>query len=152
MTNAAMLSSKRSLNESEAVMESFHDCHVHGLRWRRDAFSFSVDLQYILEWIEPTASFAGYQFSVCEARLVFQSVSDLKVQMDWSSSPLDAQIEGLRVAESRATPNGGTERLFEIEFADPEGSISLWSSGYELVLLGEPVLTTVTSTAPHDDR
>jgi hypothetical protein len=38
------------LPESEAKPESFHDCHVYDLVWRPDRFSFSMDIQYILEW------------------------------------------------------------------------------------------------------
>jgi len=40
-----MSQSLRVLTEAEAKLGSFHDCHVHGIRWRRDAFSFALDLQ-----------------------------------------------------------------------------------------------------------
>lgn len=136
----------RVLNESEAKLESFHDCHVHGLHWRRDQFIFSLDLQYILEWIEPSdASSGAYRFLVSEGRLVFRGASDLKVSMDWSGSALDSEIAGVRVLGSRTTPNGQVERCFEIEFADPDGIVSVWSTGYEVILLQEPVVSEVPS-------
>src|SRR5436190_11136596 len=106
----------RILSESEAQLESFHDCHAHGLHWRRDRFTFSVDLQYILEWIAPSDASTGYRFSMCEARLTFRSVSELKVSMDWSGSALDSEIGAVRILKSRTTPNGQHERYFEIEF------------------------------------
>jgi hypothetical protein len=141
--------SLRALSDSEAGPESFHDCHVHGLRWRRDKFTFSLDLQYILEWIEPSEASSGtYRFRVSEAQLVFRSASDPKVSMDWSGAALDAQIAALRVLQSRTTPSGQVERLFEIEFADPDGTISLWSTGYEVILLEEPVVSDVPSIRP----
>jgi len=137
------------LSESEAGLESFHDCHAHGLRWRCDKFTFSIDLQYILEWIEPSdASSGAYRFRVAEAQLLFRSTSDLRVSMDWSDAALDAQIATLRVLQSRATPNGQIERLFEIEFAEPDGTISLWSTGYEVILLDEPVVSQVPRISP----
>jgi hypothetical protein len=136
----------RILSESEARPESFHDCHIHGLRWRRDRFSFSLDLQYILEWLTPdVASSGAYRFSVCEAQLVFHSVSELKLTMDWSGSALDAEIATLRVPDSRRTPSGQLDRRFEIELSEPDGVISLWSTGYELRLLGSPVISAVSS-------
>jgi hypothetical protein len=140
----------RILSESEAGLASFHDCHAHGLRWRRDQFRFTVELQYILQWIPPKDGTAEYRFSICEAQVVFHGVSDLKVAMDWSRAGLDAEIAEISVLESRSTPNGSTERHFEISFANLEGSISLWSTGYHISLLNEPVIST-TQTLPLSD-
>jgi hypothetical protein len=140
----------RILNESEAELESFHDCYAHGLHWRRDQFTFCIDLQYILEWIAPSDASSGYRFSICEAWLMFRGVSELKVSMDWSGSALDSEIGAMRVLKSRTTPNGQLDRYFEIEFADPDGIISLWSTGYEVSLLQEPVSSEVTSTPLSD--
>lgn len=141
----------RILSESEAALVSFHDCHTHGIRWRRDQFTFSIDLQYILEWIAPSEASSRYRFSICEARLIFQGVSELKVSMDWSGSALDAQIGTMRVLHSRTTANGQTDRYFEIEFADPDAIISLWSTGYEVILLQAPVISDVTSIPLSDE-
>src|SRR5262245_16955568 len=135
----------RVLPESEASLESFHDCHVHGLHWRRDRFTFSLSLHYILEWITPTGGSSGYRFSVSEGQLTFRDVDELRVSMDWSGAALDAQIAAVRSLKTRTTPNGRLQRYFEIEFADLEGIISLWSTGYELGLLQEPVISEVTS-------
>jgi len=141
-----MHSPLRVLSESEARLESFHDCHAHGLRWRADRFTFTVDLQYILEWIEPSNVSAGaYRFLVSEALLVFRGASELKVSMDWSGSALDSEIGAVRILRSRTTPNGQVERYFEIEFSDPDGIICLWSTGYEVNLLAEPVISAVPS-------
>jgi len=95
-------------------------------------------------------SSTGYKFSICEALLTFQSVSELKITMDWSGSALDSEIGSVQVLKSRTTPNGNIERYFEIEFADPDGTISLWSSGYEVVLLQEPVISDVASIPVRD--
>ena len=141
----------RVLSESEAKPESFHDCHVHGLRWQRDRFTFSMELQYILEWIEPSDGSSGYRFSISEGRVTFQNVDDLKVSMDWSGVALDSQIASVRVLKTRTTPNGRVQRYFEIEFADPEAIISLWSTGYEVELLEEPVISAVTSIPLSDE-
>jgi hypothetical protein len=131
------------LDETEATMESFHDCHVHGIHWRRSRFTFAMDLQYILEWIKSRDIGSGYNFLICEARLIFRSVDGLRVSMDWSGSALDAQIGVVRVLGLRPTPNGQLDRHFEIEFSDPEGTISLWSTGYEVKLLQDPVVSDV---------
>ena len=134
----------RILSESEASLESFHDCHVHGLHWRRERFTFSMNLQYILEWITPANSSAGFRFLVSEGQLTFRDVDEVRVSMNWSGAALDAQIAAVRILKTRTTPNGQLQRCFEIEFADPDGIISLWSTGYEVGLLQEPVISAVT--------
>ena len=146
------LSAGRVLSETDATPESFHDCHVQGVRWHRDSFSFSMDMQYILEWIPPADGASGYRFSISEAELTFRSVDELKITMDWTGSAPDAQISSIRVLESRRTPNGASQRLFEIEFNDPDALISLWSTGYELTLLRAPVLSRTQSISSPDGR
>jgi hypothetical protein len=140
----------RVLSESEAGLGSFHDCHVQGLQWRRDQFTFAMNLQYIVEWITPRPPTSGYRFSISEGRLTFRDVDELKVSMDWSSAALDAQIAHVQILKTRMTPNGRLQRFFEIEFADPDATISLWSTGYEVRLLHEPVISTVTSLPQSD--
>jgi hypothetical protein len=140
----------RLLSESEASLESFHDCHVHGLRWRGDRFTFSLSLQYILQWITPTDGAPSYRFSISEGELMFRNVDELKVSLDWSGAALDAQIMSVQLLKTRTTPSGAAQRYFEIEFADPIGTISLWATGYELSLLSEPVISEVTSI-PHNE-
>src|SRR5690242_1507365 len=73
----------RTLSEDDAPLDSFHDCHFHGLGWQRDRFSFSLDLQYILQWIPPASATAGYSFLVAEAQLSFQSSAEVNVAIDW---------------------------------------------------------------------
>lgn len=142
---------RRIFDESEAKAESFHDCHIHGLRWRRHRFTFSLDIQYILKWIEPSDVSAGaYRFLVAEAHLVFDNVSDLKLSMDWEGAALEAQIDALRALESRPTPNGQIERRFEIRFSDPDGFISLWSTGYQVILISDPVVSAAPSLPPDE--
>jgi hypothetical protein len=141
----------RVLTESEAQPQTFHDCHVHGIHWRRERFTFSMHLQYILEWLPPSDGSSAYRFSIAEAQVTFQDVDDLKVSMDWSGAALDSQIASLRAQEARTTPNGRIQRYFSIEFADPEAIISLWSTGYEVRLLQEPVTSEVSSIPPSDE-
>jgi hypothetical protein len=145
MAGGAMKQPFRVLSESDAKPESFHDCHVHGLHWRRAQFTFTMDLQYILEWIKPSDDSSSYRFSVSDGRVTFLNVADLNVSMDWSGAALDAQIAVMRIVKTRTTPNGRLQRQFEIEFADPVAVISLWSTGYEVELLQAPLISDVPS-------
>lgn len=135
----------RTLSEADAGLESFHDCHVHGLRWRRDQFAFNVDLQYIVKWVAPNDGSSRYQFMIAEARLAFENADDVMISMEWSRAALDAQIDTIRVNDTRKTPNERQQRQFEIQFNEPDALIRLWSTGYRLQLLHEAVLSPVTS-------
>ena len=110
-----------------------------------------MSIQYILNWIAPVEGSSWYSFSVCEARLTFRSVSELQVSMDWGDAMLDAEIDVVRILKSRTTPNGSPENYYEIEFNTPEARIALWSTGYEVVLLEEPQLSSQTSIPISDE-
>jgi hypothetical protein len=140
-----MRQAQRVLSEAEATLESFHDCHVHGLRWRGEQFAFYVDLQYILEWIQPTETTSTYQFRIAEGRLAFANADDVDISIVWKRAMLDAQIESINIIGTRATPNGTQQRQFEIAFSEPDAVITLWSTGYEVQLTDEPVISDVTS-------
>lgn len=123
-------------------MRSFHDCHVYGIQWQPSRFTFSLDLDYVLEWIEPAKPEQGYRFLVSQALLTFRDVDDVRLSIAWSGGALRAEIAKLEVLESRSTPNGQTQRLFSIEFSDPDGTLSLWSTGYQVDVLSEPTTAT----------
>ena len=77
--------------------------------------------------------------------VTFRYAAELKLSLDWGRANLGAQIAALRVVGSRMTPNGVVlERAFEIEFADVEGLISFWSTGYEISVLDPPVISDTT--------
>lgn len=137
---------RRRLGEDEAVPESFHDCKVEGIRWKRRAFELVLDLQYILKWIPPREEEASYRFLMVKSRLRFRGVEEARIEMDWSKDLLGpAEIESMVVEEARKLTTGGTQRRFVISFSQPDGEISLWSTGYELELLEEPVLCDLPS-------
>lgn len=135
---------RKVLSQAEAHPDTFHDCHVQGIHWAHDTFRFSLDIHYILECIAPDESSGGsYRLRVAEAQLVFDDVSEVSVSMDWSQSVLDAEMYSLSIVDSRLTPGGASESKFEIEFSEPSAFISVWSPGYRVILLGEPVISNV---------
>ena len=70
----------------------FHDCYIHCVRWSIGDFSLSLDLDYIVEWLEPVVVGEGYRFWISPAELSFQNVSDVSVQLDWMGWGLECQV------------------------------------------------------------
>jgi hypothetical protein len=128
----------RLLPEALALPGSFHDCYVHGVRWDSRRFSFAIDLDYILDWLEPRDRSEGYRFLVSRASLVFSNADSVTLALDWTGGALISQLYELRVDGSRNTLNGSVQSRYVLEFTEPEGQISLWSTGYEVALWTEP--------------
>jgi hypothetical protein len=124
----------------ESAVASLHDCHVHGLRWHRDAYAFSLDLEYIAEWIRPAEGETSFRFRVAAATLTFESTSDVKVSFDWTRCAPDAVIDALDVHEAAPSPNGTPQRLYELNFHSPDAYITLVATRFTLTLHHEPVL------------
>jgi hypothetical protein len=125
------------LSESEC---GFHDCQVDGFRWHERPSLFVVYLQYITNWIAPIGGAVKYQFEIAEAELTFRSVSEIVVSFDWSRCAFTVQIDDLRILESRPTPSGVMDHHYRIDFSNPYAFITLWSTGFDLKLLHDPIL------------
>lgn len=130
---------------SEADFErlGFHDCRIWAIRWSPQDFSIALDLDYIVEWVEPTQEASNYAFWICPAELRFANVDGVDVALQWSGLPLECHIAELHRRESRQTPNGTLQWLWELELSAPGGSISLWATGFHLKMLAKPVLSNV---------
>jgi hypothetical protein len=107
--------------------------------------------QYILEWIGSSGDSAGFSFLISEARIIFRDVDELRIVMDWSNAMLDSQIDVVKRPRSRTAPSGILQYYYELEFSEPEATITLWSTGFEIVLLGDPVMSKVTSIPMSDE-
>lgn len=145
LTWMPMHATHRVLDETEAPLDTFHDCHVYGVSWDRDGFRFRVDIGYITEWISPEQEGGSFRFLIARATLVFESASDVTVTMDWTRCALDAQIDAIEICGERRTANGSLDRKYEILFSEPDAHLSVWSLCYKVHLHHEPVLSTMTA-------
>ena len=128
----------RILSEDEAPPESLHDCYVRGIRWVTSRYSFVVDLDYIVRWLAPGEASGSYRFLVSNGSLVFANADDIRVALDWTGVGLEAQLSILRIDAERCTPNGAKQCRYLLEFSNLDGGISVWATGYEVLLWTEP--------------
>jgi len=106
----------------------------------------------LLHWHDPVPPIPSYTFTICEARLVFDSAHSVMLQADWANVGLGMSIDTIRVLGSRPTPNGKlVERHFEISFFGPDALLTLWSTGYHVKLLEEPIHSSSQSLPLRDD-
>lgn len=119
----------------------FHDCYIDKIEWCSSRFMLGLELGYIVKWIPPDSPSEPYRFWICPAELWFTNVADATIDLRWISSTMDVCIEDLYRRSRRSTPNGMIQWQWEVAFSMPEGNISLWATGFELRILGPPVLS-----------
>ena len=110
-----------------------------------ESFEFMLDIDYILEWIEPGSTETHYKFWVVPATLVFQNVHDLRVDLE---PFMGVEIQGLNREDPQKPENAedvghDTEWRWTIE--THEGEISLSSSGFTQYLRREPIYSEQVS-------
>lgn len=123
---------------------SLHDCHVHGIRWSAERFVLSLDLDYIVKWVEANER---YLFWVAPAEFRFINVVEAKISLEWTKLLLDCEIQHLHKHEFRSTPSGITEYQWGIELASPHGEMLIWATGFELRLRATPILQATARLA-----
>ena len=124
-----------TIEEFESL--GFHDCYVHGISWKSTDYSFLLDLDYIVEWVENQGF---YEFWISPAELQFRNVSDARLNLDWTKLAVQCQIQDIHKSDSKPSPIGSDDFHWEIELATPVGSIEFWASEFELRILESPVL------------
>ena len=132
---------KSIYSERDFDVLGFHDCRLYGICWNRDSFSLTLDLDYILQWVEVGGR---YNFWISPAELRFEDVADVQVSLNWARLTMECQIEDLHRLDSRKTPSGLTSDHWRFDLSEPEGSIELWATGFKLAIKAAPTLSMTT--------
>ena len=138
-------------DESRFEEMSWHDNHVHGLRIREGEHGcgeLELDLDYILEWLRPTAS--TFAFRLAPATLTFREVFDLRIEIDYAAA--GAAITPFSIAEiTRETSVNGGSPKWKIELNWPKGAISFSAAGFRQTLRAAPIASDCQSFG-HQER
>ena len=129
--------------EADFDLLGFHDCYLHGIRWHPSEFAFVLYLDYIVQWVEPPSQKDSFRLWICKAELRFVNVDETRMVLDWGAWAPECQIDALNRTETRTTPSGRKQWLWELEMSIPDGEIIFWATGFQLKILGPPVLSDV---------
>jgi hypothetical protein len=116
--------------EEDFERMGWHDALVHALSFQPDTWEFLLDLDYILEWVDPAPGESGYRFWSAPATLVFSDVSNLKVEL----TPFPAfEIADISRSDPQATDGredtpSSVHWVWTLEFHN--GQITFRSSGF----------------------
>jgi hypothetical protein len=142
MRDAGAAPERRVWTEADFEWMGWHDCAVHAIAFRPERFELLLDLDYILEWVEPAGG-GSYTFRVAPATLVFHDVSDVRIDL----SPWPAILPSLAAitrADPQPTPNGRHVK-WAWSMEGHEGAIRLRATGYTQVLRTAPRETSAQS-------
>lgn len=138
--------------EADFDQLSWHDCHVWAIRfdvgdpdandWTSDLI---LDLDFIVEWVRPSAD--RFAFRVAPATLIFQGVTDPRVEIHWAKTGFQGALHPVSIAEiSRERVQDQKVYLdrpyysWRIELNWPTGEITFGAVSFTQTLLADPVL------------
>ena len=124
--------------EADFEQMGWHDARIHAVAFASEAFEFALDIDYILQWIQP-AEDEFYRFWVAPATLVFENVHDVKFDLE----PFEAvEIADLRRDDPQPPRNAqfiGRDTEWRWVVETHQGEISLRAIGYKQHIRREPV-------------
>ncbi len=139
--------------EADFERLSWHDCHVWGIALRAgDATNLIsqivLDIDFILEWLCEGEG-KPCRFKVAPASLVFDEVTDLRVQVDWGASGFEASVSPASILsiERECIPDrmvypARPYYRWQIKFSWPPGSEIVFKAvGFTQTLTGAPVIS-----------
>lgn len=112
---------------------NWHDCKIHGLAFDEDEFKFYLDIDLILEWIEPSSNEEGYKFKLAPATLIFRNVWSLVLDIDTN---LALDIDSVSMQNSKNKDYAQDEYNWNIVLQ--QGEISFRSIGFEIYIRKPP--------------
>jgi hypothetical protein len=132
---------KQIWSEADFDSMSWHDLHIYACAFLEQDGEFALDVDYILEWIDPQPPDVHYRFWVAPATLVFENVYDLK--MDIGPWQLELSLETMTRSDPKSARSAqfiakNTEWLWRLDAH--EGEITFRSVGYRLFVRSAPVL------------
>jgi hypothetical protein len=117
---------------------NWHDCKIYGLAFDDVSFKFYIDIDLIIEWINPIGKDGGYKFKIAPATLVFENVWNLVFDIDTN---LTLSIDDVSMQNPHLPKNKDyIPEIMEYDWVISllQGEISFKSIGYEIYIRKSP--------------
>jgi hypothetical protein len=135
--------------ENDFSSMDWHDSKIYAIAFDEEKFELAFDIDYILQWIDPTGEDNYFKFWVAPATLVFKNVYDINLGMD----SLDFQIDVIN-RSNPAKPVNAEYLNVDVEYnwtiETTSGEISFKSIGYTLFIRQPPRLLNVQTIGLKD--
>lgn len=140
---------KMLFTEQDFALMSWHDNPIHAVAFGPGPGEVCFDIDYIFKWEQPLPNERYYRFWISPATLVFEDVSDLKVEHDASYTGLTI----LRINREDATKDGVAlpKPAWNWTLHCVEATWTLRATGYRQLVRRPPTLLAKQRLA-HDER
>jgi len=125
--------------EADFDQMGWHDARIYALAFPDDTFEFLLDIDYILQWIDPGPSETYYKFWLVPATLVFHNVHDLQIDLEPFAG---LEIQDVTREDPQRPKNAeyvGRDTEWRWTIETHEGAISLNAVGYTQYLRKKPI-------------
>jgi len=136
---------KKIWTDADFPIMGWHDAPAYGMLFQSDVSALSnqllFDLDYILQWIDPTPPDKNFSFWIAPATLIFKDVINLHIDINQEPPNIfDFEIMDIHRLEEFTYPNGRIYWKWQIELSN--GNIYFKAGGYEQIIRKPPELTT----------
>lgn len=126
---------KRIFTEKDFDKMCWHDCTIYKVRLAED---LEMDIDYIVEWIEPEADGFPFSFWVAPATLVFSKVQNVTFEFDAILSEW-VEIEEIDMEKTREG--------IKWTITTRQGEMEFYSEGFQQFIRQEPFFRLAQSIA-----
>lgn len=125
----------------------WHDATIHAIAFLPDTSELALDLDYILEWVEPSPSREASSFWVAPATFIFENAFEAEIQLH---PLLDVTVQGLERRDPQPTRPGfaGPITAWQWLMDCNEGSITLRATGFRQIFRRAPIRVDRQSLLP----
>ena len=128
--------------QSEFDAMSWHDCHIHSMRFlegKDGSGELHLDIDYILEWRKRENK---YEFLLVPAKLCFLEVFGLRVSINWSTpSAAMGPFSIAGIERSREERKNYTATVWRMPINWPAGEVIFEATGFIQESWGREVLS-----------
>ncbi|SQI33910.1 Uncharacterised protein [Leminorella richardii] len=127
---------KTRWDERDFEQMGWHDVHIHAVAHYTEVLQLRLDIDYILQWINPPAEECRYRFLLAPATMVFDLVSSIKLDINTASPGLFISRLHQSVPIPGIFPESPCSYDYRIELE--EGCIAFNASGFRLYMRQPP--------------
>ena len=108
----------------------WHDATLHAFAFLPGKYELLLDIDYILDWVDPQEGETYFNFWVAPATLVFENVYDLKIDLE----PVDGvELQDVRRTDPRVPRNAefiGRDKEWRWTLEAENGEITFSAIGF----------------------
>ena len=128
---------KELWSDSDFEKMGWHDNRLYAISFPNEDFKLTLDIDYIFKWDRSIGNELKFWVSPCD--LVFENVSELKIETDLKDSLL-LFISDIKRSNPRLSPNQNVT-IWDYVIECDNGLLSFSVTGFKQLVRAQPILS-----------